>query len=330
MVGAGGHERTAWPARGAGPGGGAALARPAPLRAALPERPIRLVVPWLPGGTADSHFRLLAELASQRLGRTVLVENKPGASGTLGGQMMANEAQGDGTLIGQIPVTLFRYPAMTKRPTFDPLKDFTYIIHLTGYLFGVVSRPDAPWRDWAGLIDHARRNPGRVTYGTPGVGSSLHITMERIGELAGVQWVHVPFRGGPDNIQAALSGQTHLAADSSSWAPLVLEGRMRLLCTWGAERAKRFPETPTLRDLGLDIVSDSPYGIGGPRGIPAATVRVLHDAFKDALHDPRSVTALERFDMALRYMDSETYAAFARRLYAEESATVRRLGLQID
>ncbi|MFZ6764917.1 tripartite tricarboxylate transporter substrate binding protein [Pseudoroseomonas sp. WGS1072] len=309
---------------------GGLLARPATLRAALPERPIRFIVPWLAGGTSDTHFRLMAEMVSRRLGRTVLIENKPGASGTLGAQMMAQEAPGDGTMVGQMPITLFRYPAMTKRPTFDPLKDFTYVIHLTGYLFGVVTKPDAPWRDWAGLLDYARQNPGRVTYGTPGVGSSPHITMERIAELAGVQWVHVPFRGGPDNIQAAMSGQTHLAADSSSWAPLVLEGRMRLLCTWGAERAKRFPETPTLRDLGIDIVSDSPYGIGGPRGIPADRVALLHDAFREALHDPRSIAMLERFDMSLRYMDSDTYTGFVRQLYAEESAMVRRLGLQMD
>lgn len=310
----------------------ATLATPSLLRAAsLPEgRPIRLVCPWLPGGSADTHFRVLAEKASGFIGRTVLVENRAGASGTLGAAMIANEPRGDGTLVGQMPITMFRYPAMTSRPTFDPLKDFTYILHLTGYLFGVVVRADSPWQDWDSFIDYAKRNPGKITYGTPGVGSSLHITMERIARLKGVEFTHVPFRGGPDNTAALLAGQISATADSTGWAPMVDEGRFRLLCTWGAERAKRFPKAPTLRELGIDIVSDSPYGLGGPKNMDPGIVRLLHDGFKQALFDPAHVAILDRFDMPVRYMDSDTYAGFAHRLYAEESAVIRQMGLKID
>ena len=308
-----------------------ALAAPRPARAAtFPDRPIRLIVPWLPGGSGDTHLRVLSELATRRLGQTVIVENRAGASGTLGAQAMAREARGDGTMIGQMPITALRYPAVMRRPTFDPNHDFTYVIHLTGYLFGVAVRADAPWRDWGELVAHARAHPGRITYGTPGVGSTPHITMERIAEITGAGWTHVPFRGGPDNMQALLSGQTDLCVDSSGWGPLVREGRFRLLVTWGAERAKNFPDAPTLREVGIDIVSASPYGLAGPRGIPPERVRVLHDAFRDALHDPAHVAVLDRFDMPVMYMDSENYGAFARRLYEEESAVVRRLGLQMD
>jgi tripartite-type tricarboxylate transporter receptor subunit TctC len=310
--------------------GASALAAPVVAQPRFPSRPIRLIVPWLPGGSADTHFRVLAELASRRLGQTVLVENRTGASGTLGAQLMAKEAPGDGHMVGQMPITLFRYPAMTRRPTFDPVRDFTYILHLTGYLFGVVVRSDSPWQDWREFTAYAKANPGKVTYGTPGVGSTLHITMERVAERLGIEWVHVPFRGGADNSQALLAGQTTAGADSTGWAPLVDEGRFRLLVTWGADRAKRFPDTPTLKETGIDIVATSPYGLGGPKGIDPGVVRVLHDAFKAALFDPSHVSVLERFDMPVLYMDSEEYEAFARRLYEEEAGAVRRLGLQMD
>ena len=310
--------------------GASTLAAPAIAQPGFPSRPIRLIVPWLPGGSADAHFRVLAELAGRRFGQPVVVENRTGASGTLGAQLMAKEAPGDGYLVGQMPITLFRYPAMTRRPPFDPVQDFTYILHLTGYLFGVVVRSDAPWQSWQEFTAYAKANPGKVTYGTPGVGSTLHITMERIAEQLGIEWVHVPFRGGADNSQALLAGQITATADSTGWAPLVHEGRFRLLVTWGAERARRFPDTPTLKETGIDIVATSPYGLGGPKGIDPGVVRVLHDAFKAALLDPAHVSVLDRFDMPVLYMGTEEYAAFARRLHEEEAAAVRRLGLRMD
>jgi tripartite-type tricarboxylate transporter receptor subunit TctC len=308
----------------------APLARPAIAQAGFPNRPIRLVVPWLPGGSSDTHLRVLADIAGRKLGQPVITENRPGATGTLGALMMAQEAKGDGHLVGQMPISVFRIPAMSRRPTFDPATDFSWILHLTGYVFGVVVRADQPWKSWQEFIAFAKANPGKVTYGTPGVGSTLHITMERIAEQLGIEWLHVPFRGGADNIQAVLSGQTMVNTDSTGWAPLVDEGRLRLLVVWTAERAKRFPNVPTLREVGIDIVADSPFGLGGPKGIDPGVVRVLHDAFKEALFDPKHVETLDRFDMPLRYMGSEEYAAFAQRLYAEESGIIRKLGLRMD
>ncbi len=311
----------------------APLARPAlaqPGAAGFPNRPIRLLVPWPAGGSADTQFRMLGDLASRSLGQPIVVENRPGASGTLGVLAMANEPRGDGHLVGQMPVTAFRLPVMSRRPSFDPLKDFTYVIHLTGYLFGVVVRADSPWRTWQEFLAHAKANPGKVSYGTPGVGSTLHITMERIAEAQGIEFLHVPFRGGADTSQALLSGAIDAQADSTGWAPLVDDGKFRLLVTWGAERARRYPEVPTLRETGTDIVSASPYGIVGPKGMDPGVVRVLHDAFKEALHDPAHVAVLQRYDMPVVYMDSAAYAAFARDLFEQEAAVIRKLGLKMD
>ncbi len=309
---------------------GALLAAPVVAQPGFPNRSIRLIVPWPPGGSTDGQLRALAEVATRHLGQPVIIENRGGAAGTMAAQMMAAEQRGDGYLVGQLPVTAFRYPMMSSRPTWDPMRDFTYIIHLTGYLFGVVVKADSPWQTWQQFLDYAKANPGKVAYGSPGIGSTLHITMERIGAERGIEFLHVPFRGGADNAQSLLSGQTQAMADSTSWAPLVDGGQFRLLVTWGAERAKRYPNVPTLRESGIDIVSASPYGLAGPKGIDPGIVRVLHDAFKAALHDPAHLAVLERFDMPVVYMNSDDYRSSVQRTIEEEGAVIRRLNLRLN
>ena len=310
--------------------GVAALHRPAVAQRRFPDRPVRVLVPWAPGGTTDVQMRALCEAASKRLGQPVVVDNKAGAGGILGAQALAGGTRPDGYTLAQMPVSVFRYPQMAARPPFDPMRDFTWIIQLTGYLFGVTVRAEAPWRDFREFLAYAKANPGKVTYGTPGVGTSLHITMEQVAEQRGIDWVHVPFRGTTENVQALLGGQINATADASGWGELVKDGRLRLLATWAAERAKRFPDAPTLREQGIDIVSASPYGLAGPKGMDPAVVQVLHDAFRAALEDPAHLAVLERYDMSVAYLNSADYAAAARRQYEEDGAMIRRLGLRLD
>jgi tripartite-type tricarboxylate transporter receptor subunit TctC len=307
----------------------AALARPAAAQSgAFPSRPVRMLVPWAPGGTTDVQMRALCDAASRRLGQPVVVENRSGAGGILGPQALLNEKP-DGYALAQMPISVFRYPAMSSRPPFDPVADFTYVIHLTGYLFGVVVRAEAPWKTFGDFLDHAKRNPGKVNYGTPGAGTSLHITMEQIAEKRGIDWTHVPFRGFADNLQALLGGQTDALADSSGWAQLVEDGKLRLLVTWGEERAKRFPDVPTLKELGFGLVATSAYGIAGPKGMDPGVVRALHDALREAMQDPQHLAVLERFDMPLMYKNTADYIAFARQQYEEDKAMIQKLGLKL-
>ncbi len=306
----------------------AGLAAPA-LAQAFPARPIRMLVPWAPGGTTDVQMRALCEQASRRLGQAVVVENRSGAGGVLGAQSLLTAAP-DGYTLAQIPISVFRQPLMNSRPLFDPLVDFTYVIHVTGYLFGTVVRPDAPWRTMGELVEHARRNPGQVNYGTPGVGTSLHLTMEQIAQDQRIEWTHVPFRGFAENAQSLLGGQTHVLADSSGWSPMAEEGRVRVLATWGNERAKRFPNVLTLKEQGINIVSISPYGLAGPRGMDPAVVRVLHDAFREALFDPTHIAVLDRFDMVPDHKDPAAYAAFVRQTMEEERRLIQSLGIRLS
>ena len=310
--------------------GGTLLAAPAVAQSGFPSRPIRLIVPWPPGGSTDGQLRSLADLATRHLGQPVIVENRSGVSGTMAAQIMAAEQRGDGYLVGQMPITAFRVPMMTSRPGWDPMKDFTYVIHLTGYLFGVVVKADSPWQTWQEFMAYAKANPGKIAYGSPGVGSTLHITMERIAAENGIEWLHVPFRGGADNIQAVLSGQTQANADSTGWAPLVEAGQLRLLVTWGENRAARFPNVPTLREVGINIVSASPYGLAGPKGMDPGVVRALHDAFKAALYDPAHAEVLARYDMPLIYKNSADYTSYVGQIMEEEGTMIRRLNLRMN
>ncbi len=305
------------------------LATPGLAQPQFPNAPIRMLVPWGAGGTTDVQMRALCEAASRRLGQPVVVENRAGAGGVLGAQAMLS-ARPDGYTIGQMPISVFRQPLLNSRALFDPLTDFSYIIHITGYLFGTVVRPDAPWRNLGELIAHARANPGKLNYGSPGVGTSLHLTMEQIAMRAGIEWTHIPFRGFAENITSLLSGQTDILSDSSAWAPMALEGRVRVLAQWTETRAKRFPDVPTLRESGVDIVSASPYGLAGPKGMDPHVVRILHDAFREATLDPSHIAVLDRFDMAPMLKNTADYIAFVRQTMEEERELITRLNLRLS
>ena len=292
----------------------------------FPLRPVTLIVPWPAGGSTDVGMRALASAAEKHLGQSIVVENRPGGSGTLGPGQMAATARPDGYTIAQIPITVFRFPFMTKT-TFDPSTDFTYIIGVSGYTFGVVVRDDAPWKSFQDLTADAKSNPGKINYGTPGAGTSLHITMEQIARQQGIKWTHVPFKGNAESINALLGGHIHVVADSSGWAQLVNAGRFRLLVTWGVARTKNWPDVPTLREIGIDMVSNSPFGIAGPKGMDPKIVRVLHDAFKKGLEEPSYAAAVANLDQELFYLSSEDYQNFAMRQIEEARRFITELGL---
>ena len=293
-----------------------------------PTRPVTFLVPWPPGGSTDLSMRAIAQLAEKHLGQRIVIENRPGVSGTMGAQALAGGARADGYTIAQMPITVFRLPHMMKTP-YDPMQDFTWIIHLTGYTFGVVVKSDSRYKTWADVIAYARANPGKMTYATPGNGTSLHITMENIAQRDGIKWEQVPFKGYAEGALALLGGHVDMHSDSTGWAEQVNSGRLRLLNTWGAQRTKRWPTVPTLKDLGYPIVSNSPYGLAGPKGMDPAVTKTLHDAFKKALEDPEYLKTLEKFDQEAFYLSSEDYAALAKKTFEEERIAIQRLGLKM-
>ncbi len=295
----------------------------------FPTKPVTLIVPWPAGGSSDLALRAFAEAAQKHLGQQIIIENKAGASGTLGPAQMAATAKPDGYTLAQMPITVFRLPYMTKT-TFDPTKDFTYVAGLTGYTFGVVVQSKSPWKTFKELVDYAKANPGKVKYGTPGTGTSLHIGMEQIAKEAGVKWTQVPFKGAAETNAALLGGHVDAVADSTGWRALVESGDFRLLVTWGADRTKNWPNVPTLKELGINLVANSPYGIAGPKGIDPKVVKVLHDAFAKAVQEPVYLESLRKFDQELAYLNTADYEKHAVEQIADAKKLIADLGLKKD
>lgn len=292
----------------------------------FPDRPIRLIVPWTAGGPADVGYRILAESVQRQLGQPVVVENRAGASGILGAVAL-QEARPDGHAVSQMHVGVVRQMLLNPRPPYNPIDDLTYILQITGFTMGVVVRADAPWRTLPELLEHARANPGRLNYGTLGIGSTQHLVVERIAAQRDLTMTHVPYRGTSDTLRALLGGEIHFASESSGWAPMVLGGQLRLLAIYTSARARRFPEVPTLRESGIDIVVDSPGGLIGPRGMNPDTVRILADAFRAAAQEPAHLQFLERLDQPLLLLDGDAYREAMRRTMEEERDVLRRLNL---
>jgi tripartite-type tricarboxylate transporter receptor subunit TctC len=291
----------------------------------FPAKPIKLVIAFPAGGPTDITMRSLADNASKALGQTVIIENKPGAGGTLPAQQLQT-SQPDGYTLAQIPLGVFRLPYTTKI-NWDPVKDIAYVLNVTGYAFGMVVPTDSPLKTWTHFVGWAKANPGRLTYGSTGTLTSPHLTTELIAQKLGIELQHVPYKGSADLMQAIVGGHIMAASDSTGFAPLVEAGKLRVLNTWGEKRLAKFPDAPTLKELGIDIVQNSPFGIGAPRGTPAAVIKRLHDGFKKAMEDKSYVQALARYDMLPMYMSSAGYAKFAQETFVREKALVEKLGL---
>ena len=306
------------------------LARPAIGQGRFPNRPVRFLIPWAPGGTLDGFIRLQADLFQQDTGQTLIIENRPGARGTLAAQFLLTQARPDGYTIAHHHLSVIRHPFLTKRPTWDPVNDFTYVMQQTGFVFGHVVHPASGWNSLGDMFAEARRRPGEVTYGTSGIATSNHLAMEELCEKEGVQMTHVPYRGTSENITAVLARQLDCIANSNSWAPVVETGQLRLLAVWTKERLRSFPNAPTLRDLGYGMVVTSPYGVAGPKGMDPEIVETLHQAFRRTQYHPRVQEFMASNDMPDEYLGPADYTAFARERAVYEQRMVTRLGLSID
>ncbi len=291
----------------------------------FPSQPIKLYVAFSAGGPTDITMRVLADNASKIIGQPIVVENKPGAGGTLPAQALQT-AKPDGYTIGQTPLGIFRLPYTTNL-TWDPVKDLAYIINITGYAFGVVVPADSPLKTWAHFVAWAKANPGKLTYGSTGTLTSPHLTMEDISMRTGMELSHVPYKGSADLMQSLLGGHIMAAADSTGFAPHVQSGKLRVLCTWGDKRLPKFPDAPTLKELGIPIIQKSPYGLAAPKNTPPAVIKRLHDVFKQAMEMPNHKEILAKYDQELMYMSSAEYTKFAQETFLKEKAIIEKLGL---
>lgn len=312
----------------AGGATGAASGAASAAASAFPSHPITLWVPWAAGGATDILLRLLAELAGAHLGQRVVVENRGGAGGTLAMPVLHNAAP-DGYTIAQIPQPVLRAPFVHK-VLWDPVRDITPIIQISGVTFGVLVAAASPLRSLDDLFAFARSHPGELTIATNGVGTTPHLVLEEIFTQRGMRYVHVPYKGSSQLLLALEGGQVMAGVSATGFAPAVDDGRLRLLATLAGTRSARWPQAPTLEELGFPIVAMSPWGLGGPRGMAPAVVNVLHDAFRKAMLDPAFVRELAKFDQVPDYRDADAYGLWLREQYARERAAAEKMGLMRD
>ncbi len=293
---------------------------------AWPSRPITLIVPWPAGGQTDLTLRILCEEAEPWLGQAVVVVNKPGAAGTLVAPAL-KMAEPDGYTIGQMPITVYRHALMNPVP-WDPVKDFSPILQVSGVTFGVLVPADSPWKTWGALVEWAQAHPGELILGSTGIGTTAHLATEEILLQHGVRYVHVPYKGTADQMLAVASGTIMAGVNSSGFAPWVDQGKIRMLAIFSEQRSQRWPQVPTMKEIGYpQAVYTSPWGLAAPQGTPPAVMRKLHDAFHKAMLSERHRQALARYDQSLSYLNTEDYRAAVMQTVQHERQLLGRMNL---
>lgn len=292
----------------------------------FPNRPVTFIVPWAAGGATDITIRALADAASKHLGQPIVVENKAGGGGTVGGATMAASAKPDGYTVAQIPISIFRYPIM-QGATYDPVKDFTYVANIAGYVFATYCSIDSKFNAWDDVIKFAKANPGKMTYASPGHGTSPNIGMELMAAASGVKFSEVPFKSTNEVNLAVAGNHTMCGATGLDAKPLADAGRLKFVNVWTAEPNPKVPGVPTLKQLGYPYVFDSPWGIAGPKGMDPKVVKILQDAFHKAMDDKTFKDALDKYDMIANWMDSATYTKFVADYMVSERESLTKLGL---
>jgi len=286
-----------------------------------PNKPIRLIVPYAPGGATDVAARVLAGVVNKYLPQSVVVENKGGGSGTVGTTELA-QSKPDGYTIGIMPSTPLTIQPHLGNVTYG-LDDFEPIIRLYNPPQFLFVKSDAPWKTFEEWLEYVRSNPGVFTYGTSGAGDYQHLAMEKLGLEAGLEMKHVAFQSGGQVVTALLGG--HIQGATAF--PNTAQNEIRLIATIGGKRSAFYSEIPTLLELGFNVKSEAPGGLVAPKGVPDEVKQVLHDAFRKALEDPELIEQFEELKLENYYMNADEYRAYLYESSEEFKDVLKSIGL---
>jgi tripartite-type tricarboxylate transporter receptor subunit TctC len=259
----------------------------------FPVKPIRLVNPAAPGGNSDVFFRLLQPKMNEVLGQPVVMDYRPGAGGTVGGEAIARAAP-DGYVTGLVAASFVINPAMIRKMPYDTVKDFTPLGLIADVPTGLVVHPSLPARNVKQLIALARPRPGQIFYSTSGRGTVGHLAAELLNSMSGIKLVHVPYKGAGPAVIDLIAGHIQLQFAS---VPLLVghveSGRLRMIAQTGAKRAAFAKDIPTMEESGVPgFIVRSPFGFIGPAGIPRPIAERLNHALVTAIRDPENHKAL--------------------------------------
>ncbi|WP_372621104.1 Bug family tripartite tricarboxylate transporter substrate binding protein [Falsiroseomonas sp.] len=306
--------------------GAAALLAPGTLHAQgagdYPNRPIRLVVPWPPGGPIDLAARPVAQRMAELLGQPVVIENRAGANGTIGAAHVAQATPDGYTLLIASPGTVSIHPLARGERGYDPLKLYAPISQLVSSPSVLITRPDLPARTLAELVAFAKANPGKLTYGSAGPASINHLSGATLAAMAGVEMLHVPYQGAAPMMNDIIAGRVDMAFTGIGVASrLMREGKVRGLALGNARRSPALPDVPTVGETYAGFQADNWYGLLAPTGTPQPIVQKLHATAVAAVNSPEVRRVLE--SGGVEPAPSESPAAFAE-MFLEDLERWRR------
>ncbi|MBY0335311.1 MAG: tripartite tricarboxylate transporter substrate binding protein [Acetobacteraceae bacterium] len=292
-----------------------ALAAPALGQEAWPARPVTLVVPWAPGGSTDTLARILAQRVAADVGQPILVDNRPGASGTVGHLSVARARPDGYTLLIGTNSTYAMAPHLLDSIPYDNERGFTPLGLLAYTPQYLCVHPALPARDVAGLLAHARANPGRLSYSSSGAGSSAHLAVELFNAMAGIDMLHVPYRGGAPALQALIANEVQFSAvDAVSALQPMRAGAVRAVAVSSRERQPTAPDVPTVRESGLpEFECSTDFALFAPPELPALLVARIHGAFAAALRAPEVRERLDTLAILPVAGAPGDFAAYQRR-----------------
>jgi len=293
----------------------AAAGASVPAHAAYPDRPIKLTVPWPPGGATDALARMLAQQLTLQMGQTVIVDNKAGAGGNIGTTSFVREAPDGYTILMATSSTNAANPHLYARLGFDPVKDFTPVAFV-GAIPNILEVPKAsPFKTLAELLAGARAAPGKLTYASGGVGSSQHLAGSMFKHLTQINVLHIPYKGSGPAVSDLLAGQTDMMIDTGSLSQ-VQGGALRALAVASSERLRALPQVPTFEELGVKgMIASAWYGVVLPAGAPPEVVERLNKEINAALQVPALRERLEAVGVQLR--EPQTPAQFGAFMQSE-------------
>lgn len=294
-----------------------------------PSKPVRVIVNVAPGGVADITARVLGAKLQELLGQPFVIENRPGAGGYIGFEPVVR-AEPDGyTLVYAPGSTLMMAPHLLKRDDLDPVKALTPVAATGSVSLYVITHPDVPVKSFKEFLAYARAHPGKLSYGTPGNGTSPHIAAEVFTREANVKLTHVPYKGAGPALKDLLGGVIQLAFDPGVGIPSAKAGKLRMIAIAGPKRHPDFPDVPTLEENGIKGVDGGPYfGFYATAGTPREPIARLNQAVLKAMHDP---AVRERFKvLAVDLADPMTpaqFAAYVRSEYQRYAKLIPELGI---